>query len=87
MIIQVTQEDIDNGRRSSSSHCPVALAFARALGIDNRQVVVGPSYMYSNLLDANKKYNTPSIACGFIIFYDSGQKVHPFEFELGEPCE
>lgn len=45
MKIQITQDDIENGKRFDPCECPVALAAKRALGVS---VHVGSDSIYTN---------------------------------------
>lgn len=80
MTIQVTAEDISNGKPHRTSWCPVALAFRRATG--------GISSVSVNLKSArqfdshHKGWDLPPEATNFIKRFDAGLPVEPFEFEV-----
>lgn len=81
MTITVTQEDIDNGTKGDCSHCPVAMAVARAfpkaflVEVDTRGFEI-------TLVDGLQCFTShPSVAL-FITRFDRGFPVQPFTFEL-----
>jgi len=81
MTISVTQEDICNGKRNSNNNCPVVLAL-------NRQAGRGHSMDFGIYKKAGSKihyFRTPSKVYEFVILFDAGKPVWPFEFEL-EPA-
>ena len=78
MKIDVTQEDIVNGKKKSCDECPIALAMIRA-GYKN--VSVG-SYFISS---GNLTYLVPPEVTKFVLDFDAEKPVSPFSFELGEP--
>lgn len=75
-IINVTQENIDKGKRFASCSCPVALALKNAgyqkVSVTGPVVCIGTGYRWKV---------TPEIYT-FIIGFDGGMKVKPFTFEL-----
>jgi hypothetical protein len=77
MTIEVTQEDIDNGKRRRCRHCPVALALRRF----TRSVwVADQSYLHN--LDLQKEIGTPNRVSFFIEEFDAGKPVKPFTFKI-----
>lgn len=79
MKVQVTQSDIDRGKKGDSCQCPVALAVARAAGTTS-------VYAFENLdpcivVDGVEYYGVGS-AFDFMQDFDSGKRMQPFEFEL-----
>lgn len=84
MLIQVTNEDIANGKRDDCKHCPVALAVKRVLKEDYYCAVDGK---YISIYQLNGRFlqnhYTSVIVLRFITMFDTGRNVEPFEFELG----
>ena len=82
MKIEVTQEDIEQGWPSSTTHCPIALAVKRTL---QREVEV---YMASIVLSPASPYRQ-RIWVGeikdFVRDYDAGWPVQPITFDLEIP--
>src|SRR5438270_5862557 len=75
MIIEVTAEDIANGKKSSISDCPIALALHRA-GFPNATVGAW-SMMNGEGFDAH-----PEGVSQFIARFDGGEPVEPFSVEI-----
>ncbi len=77
IIINVTQEDIDQGQPHKSRTCPVALAIQRATNIENIEVGhIGCAILI-------KRYITfPDGVQNFIQKFDNKLPVDPFSFEL-----
>ena len=91
MIINVTQEDIDNGKHAKGDQCPVALAIKRQTRATDVAVAIGLAALsglprwkyfpflrekYGRLIPLPKKANT------FITNYDAYNDSQPFSFEL-----
>ena len=80
-IIDVTQEDIDRGRRGKCMECPIALAAARATG----RASAFTSHWAVNVdgadFDEIDNATTPEIR-KFIGDFDCGEKVSPFSFKM-----
>jgi hypothetical protein len=76
MLIKVTEDHIENGRRHETCRCPIALAIKEATGCSN--VSVGQQSatigVYTHIL--------PKEAGDFVRDFDHRKKVVPFEFEL-----
>lgn len=83
MLIKVTQEDIDAGKRGNCFKCPVALAVKRV--VNNGFVEAGIDSIRVNELDW---YQTPTYVCSFMFLFDKfgsdSTFAKPFEFELTE---
>lgn len=79
--IQVTRHHIDNGERNNCEKCPVARAILADYGEDITYLSVEQGTIDINDL----VYATPASVSQFINYFDDGQPVEPFEFELGEP--
>jgi hypothetical protein len=82
MAIQVTQQDIDRGKRGDDCWCPVALAINRWSGrnssVDVDTVVIG-----IDTADGKPdEFLTPPKIAEFIRRFDNGEPVEPFEFDL-----
>lgn len=79
MYVEVTQDDIYNGRRQDCCLCPVALAIKRAglyVEVDTNMVVTwksGPVYIATY-------WRLPFIAREFIAAFDYSRPVKPFGF-------
>lgn len=76
MLIKVTQEDINKGKKHNCNECPVALAIKR---------IINDKYIKThkaNLSIDSVWYPLPSIVVKFISDFDKGIMVKPFEFEL-----
>jgi hypothetical protein len=76
MLIEVTQEHIDNGDRESNSRCPIALAMIDA---GYNCPFVGNSGV--NTFD-HSRVDLPQVAVEFIQNLSSKRNVKPFSFEL-----
>lgn len=76
MLIQVTQEHIDNGVRFSALTCPIALACRQALDSD---------YCSAGLFEIRTdrtSFKTPKEVAAKMRDYDSGLGMKEFSFEL-----
>ncbi len=78
MLIKVTQEHIDQGKKGSRFKCPIGLAIKE-----------NPDMPYIQVTDAHVEigygiaiYVLPVEAQRFIHNFDEGFPVQPFEFEL-----
>lgn len=80
MIINVTQEDIENGQHGCS-RCPIALAASRAYG---RQVYVGTYNIYADYDGRNVLTALPFVAIRFVNLFDTSMfdVLKPFSFEV-----
>ena len=76
--VKVTQEDISNGAVWNACKCPVALALNRTLGRVVR--VTTASWWACN--EPTKLRELPPEALEFILKFDAGLEVAPFEFEV-----
>ena len=87
MLVQVTEQDIEEGKRHNCHLCPVALAVARTLGMKTDDVLMtGDVYIrwegWRLLGDGSFKIRR------FAANFDKGKPVKPFSFELrGLPPE
>lgn len=78
--VQVMQEDIDNGIKENPCHCPIALAACRVLNIDPDDKILEvddrisfPAYWIKVLM--------PSVS-DFVVNFDEGRAVGPWEFDM-----
>lgn len=83
MIIKVTQEDIDNGKKKSCYECPIALAIQR-VSVKHLRCDVMNQQVYAVEKDLRPVWIRilPPEAQLFIIDFDAGKSVKPFQFEL-----
>ena len=79
MKIQVTQKHIDEGFRGSCSSDPICLAMKDA-GL--KRPWVSPDHIAWDLDNRHYSVKTPELVWGFMVDYDTGRYVRPFEFEL-----
>jgi hypothetical protein len=84
LTVQVTAQDISEGKQKSCLWCPVAIASARALSLgDGRFVTVLPSAItiYERHLNARvATWRPPESVARFINDFDSDHPVEPFTF-------
>lgn len=81
MLIEVTQEHIDAGKRAECGSCPVALAFKEAF--PNRMVRAGYGVLQAYQWGAYVfKARTPLDVQLFMLEFDEGRPVQPFTFEV-----
>lgn len=80
ITVEVTQDDIDHGRRMECKHCPVAIAVCRIPGCENYQV--GTRYVRRS---CGIGILMPPEAISFIRDFDCQQPVKPLTFELEIP--
>lgn len=86
MKIEITAEDIENGKKQSVFACPVALAMCRALRIypfEHSISVYSEDIVFCH--DDTSKILLPSQVTDIIDKYDSNQGMNPFSFELEIP--
>lgn len=87
---EVTQDDIDNGRRAVSSACPIALAINRTLGLEPRSSIVGLkdfnlgeiNVHASHQSHFNQTFSHTPESGQFVMDFDDGKKVEPATFIL-----
>jgi len=85
MKITVTQEDIEQGRKTEPNGCAVARAFLRA-GVDHFGVM-GPRVMVASPPGHLVSLLLPSVVRNWILDFDAGKFVVPFSFDIGVPYE
>lgn len=80
--IEVTQEDINNGKVGDCEYCPVALAMNR---VTNKEWAIG-NYSYCETRDGEINSDSlrtlPREVTLWIFQFDKDNKVEPFSFEL-----
>ena len=81
MIINVTQEDIDNGEDGKSTRCPIALAVNRFFDYKGNASVGQFMIRVSGI---EKDYKLTKNCERFISRFDDHKMVHPFHFRLLE---
>ena len=79
MTVSVTEEDIAQGARRSCTTCPVAIAVARAYSekivwVNTCNITIG--------YEMGKVVATPLEVKRFVLEFDAGEPVFPFEFTL-----
>lgn len=80
-IIELTQEDIDQGVMDSCKKCPMALAVSRYCD--------APLYAgFCNIWDAQDQWSVhiPDVMFNWMVKFDTGQVVEPFTFPLQLPA-
>lgn len=89
MIIKVTEEHINKGRRRNVTCCPVALAVKGAtqctficVGTFGMGIRMPKKHWWSKQPNSRYDIFTPKNASVFISMFDRGEEVKPFEFEL-----
>jgi len=78
MLIEVTQEDIDEGMPADGQRCPVALAIKRTLKIDN--VLVGPWHIWIG--DSDCYITDPKVNAFIDLFDRCADGTSPITFKL-----
>lgn len=91
LILEVTQEDIDNGKRRNCSLCPIALALMRKFNLDPSEDSLDAARVGLTMasifpvMDRKRKsqyFYLPDEASEFIKDFDSKLPVKPFSFTL-----
>jgi hypothetical protein len=82
VTIRVTKEDIETGRRGACGFCPIAFAVRRETNCHD-------VWVYDLTIDIKQhehgqiaEYRTPFDAQRFMLDFDDGLAVKPFEFEM-----
>jgi hypothetical protein len=87
--IEVTADDIAEGRRHSCERCPIALATRRALRahphLGFHGAFFGAIGFYTLELDSIEFLPSPEIAKHFVRDFDCGDPVAPFAFDQPIP--
>lgn len=82
ITVQVTQDDILNGKRSRCDQCPIARALTRA---GFTEVSVGATIAVvarPGIGTSESVYDLPEFANLFITNFDNGRPVEPFTFTM-----
>lgn len=79
MHVAVTAEHIAKGVRQTMAYCPVALAIKEVVA--GREVDVMPLHAYIGWGDATEVCDLPEVTYDFIVAFDAGHDVTPFEFD------
>lgn len=83
--IEVTQDDIEKGRRRGSQTCPVARAIKRRLKAGIKAAVYGRAGFVKGWL--RHMSDMPGKTQRFVADFDSKRPVKPFTFTLNIPKE
>jgi len=82
-VLEITQDDINEGERGSPTRCPVAKAMRRLMGpfhgtpeVKNRSVSVRALYL------GRVRFWLPFAVIDKIAHYDLGGEMRPFSFPL-----
>lgn len=79
MIINVSQEDINNGIAKSNISCPIGLAIKKIFPYS--KIFVNP---WTEITVGYFKYKLTKNCLRFMRDFDKGDLVHPFKFNLME---
>ena len=86
--IEVTERDIERAHRSDSYKCVVAQAVARTIPDAVRVEVDLQTIRFTRVTTGERLlYLTPNIAAGYVVAFDAGDEIHPFEFRIGKPVK
>lgn len=80
--IEITQEDIKNGKKQNCWRCPIALALKRKFPAKNLWV---QEVFIEDKGSNNEEYDLPKDAICFISKFDNEETVLPFSFEIDLP--
>ena len=84
ITVEVTQDNIDNGKQRKCRECPIALALHDVF-LDS-DVVVGEGIVFEDPEDgAEQRIPLPAEALKFIKDFDEGFPVRPFVFTIHVP--
>lgn len=88
MKIDITQEDIDNGKPQDPCRCAASVAIARSFEVEQRFVSVFKNIVIlSDDMRRSISFPTPPQLLAFIEVVDSGGKAQPLSFDLDFPEE
>lgn len=82
--IKVTQSDIERALRNNSYACVVAQAVARTVP-DATRIEVDTQTIRMTTEGERRIYLTPYAVQGYVIAFDAGDPLEPFEFALRDP--
>lgn len=83
--ISVTADDIKNGKPINERCCPIALAASRVIKKgEDETLYVGMNFLAIETPEKpyDKSVQIPRVATDFILSFDKGEEVFPFEFEI-----
>lgn len=86
VLIKVTQQDIEQGKRHMCDYCPVALAAKRTLPwakVVNYSGIHDGAY---RIQKGSKTAHLPEIASDWIRAFDRGDRVEPINFYVDVPA-
>ena len=87
MKLKITQEDIDNGIKTSASKCPVALAVERTIESEDYYMIAVTGTrvkVYESMSRLKELYGLDEDGVDFILNFDKGKTVKPCEINLIE---
>ena len=79
--VDVTQADVNDGRRSDCRDCPIARAIQRATGNPNISIGLHHGRFWKSA-DDYTVFQIPEVCAKFIVDFDGGLPVSPFSFEV-----
>ena len=82
--VEVTEEDIAKAHRNDSYKCVVAQAIARIVP-DATRIEVDTQTIRFTSKGARLVYLTPYAVQGYVVAFDAGEEIEPFDFNLREP--
>lgn len=81
MRVEVTAEDIANGKQNHCERCPIALALSRA-GAVAPSVFPVNAYWAQTQGGYRSRHRLPGVARTFIAAFDEAGHVEPFAFDI-----
>jgi hypothetical protein len=75
VLVEVTQDDIDRGRRGKCLACPIARAMNRRTGI-----AFSVSGSFVRIVGKQKMFSLPDCCAAFAYHFDNFRPVAPFSF-------
>ncbi len=82
VVVEVTAEDIDNGKKALLKECPIARAVGRTMPPNKSHVSIYSWGIRVYYVNTYEDYSIPRSAEKFIKNFDSGRPVSPFKFEM-----
>ena len=84
ITIKVTEADIEEAHRNDSYTCVVAHAIARTV-TDATHIEVDTQAIRFTTEGERRLYLTPYAVQGYVIAFDAGELIEPFQFQLRDP--
>lgn len=84
--VNVLEEDIERASRNDSLRCVVVQAIARTLP-EASGIQVDTQTIRFRVGDKRYQYLTPPAAAQYVVDFDAGDVIHPFNFQLRDPRE